>query len=377
MDKVHKISLIDPVGGHGGMDFYNYGLAFGLSKYNIDIYIYTSSETGLRNYTNVYTFYAFKDIWKSNRLFKVLKYLCGHLLSINESKKESVKIVHYHFFTYRLIDLVYLVYAKLRNLKIVVTIHDIVPFDKHSSRFTEKLLLKFIDGIVVHNSTSYDILLSTHNSLKNVIKIPHGNYFPFVKSVEKINPQKKKINLLFFGQIKKVKGLDLLILAIKEVTDLGYDVELVIAGKPWKEDLDIYRNLIISLRLQDYIKEHYYYIPNDRIYDFFCQSDLVVLPYRVIYQSGVLLLTLSHRIPVLCSDLDAFKEVVIDEETGFLFKSGSHHSLANKIIDIINNRHLLEKVKNNAYNRIAKSNNWEDIGKKTLAFYESLLNNHN
>ena len=60
----------------------------------------------------------------------------------------------------------------------------------------------------------------------------------------------------------------------------------------------------------------------------FAAADIAALPYREIYQSGALLMAMSHGVPVIVSDLEAMKETVVDGETGFLFESESVASLA-------------------------------------------------
>jgi hypothetical protein len=77
--KIKHIGIVEPVGGHGGMDYYDYGLAIGLASQNIDVTLYTSSETTPRNYDGVNTVLCFRRMWKRNILIKSYKYIAGHI----------------------------------------------------------------------------------------------------------------------------------------------------------------------------------------------------------------------------------------------------------------------------------------------------------
>ena len=367
-----SIGLIEPVGGHGGMDYYDYGLAMGLQANNVEVIFYTCDETNIRKYEKVLTLLFFKKMWSARFFVKIYKYLLGHYLAIKDLKKRNVEIVHLHFFTFRSIDLVVLWYLKINNVKRVVTIHDISSFDKKASSFIEKSCFKYIQGIIVHNQSSLNTLnYKFHLSIPTVI-IPHGNYLPFISdSIEPLKPT-EKFRLLFFGQIKKVKGLDVLLQALSLLKKKHCQIELTIAGKSWKSDLNVYKQMISDLNIEDIVKTDFRYIPDDEVSSFYHNSDLVVLPYRVIYQSGVLLLTLSYGKPVLCSDLKPFKEIITHNENGFLFKSENPEDLALKIQEIIINKDL-DGVTNNANGLIRRDYDWIKIGALTKKFYLNLI----
>lgn len=375
--KDFSIGLIEPIGGHGGMDYYDYGLAMGLAANDVKVVFYTCSETKERKYENVSTFIYFKKMWNRNFFIKVFKYLIGHYAAILDLKKRNVKIIHLHFFSFRSIDLLVLWYARLNGFKRIITIHDINSFDKQSSRIIEKKCFKYIDGIIVHNNSSLNALDSKFKlSIPKTI-IPHGNYLPFIDDLPNENTiAQNKFSLLFFGQIKKVKGLDVLLKAVSILKKNNCQVELTIAGKAWKDDLEEYKEIIRALQIEDLVITDFRYIPDDEVAAFYQKADLVVLPYRNIYQSGVLLLTLSYGRPVLCSDLNPFKEIIRHNENGFLFQTENPQDLAQKIQETISNRANLIKVKNNANLIIRDDYNWIKIGQLTKKFYDLILANN-
>ena len=89
--------------------------------------------------------------------------------------------------------------------------------------------------------------------------------------------------------------------------------------------------IIDENNLSNYCLLHTKFIPHADVEHYYCAADLVVLPYKKIYQSGVLVMTLSYGKPALVSDLPPLKEVVTDMQTAFLFESENSISLAEKL----------------------------------------------
>lgn len=369
-----KIAIIEPVGGHGGMDYYDYGLAYSLGINNVKVLYYTCDKTEIRSFPNVSTKTTFNKLWDTNFVCKVFRYLYGHIRSFRDAKKEGVKIVHLHFFTFRIIDYLVLILARLMNFVIIATIHDVNAFDEKANQAIEKKCYKLVNAIIVHNESSYNDLKKKNIQIKNITIIPHGNYKPFIE-VSSSKRKESDFSLLFFGQIKKVKGLDILLKAMKIIKEKGYNnIHLVVAGKAWKSDLDYYIDLIKDLDIQNYVRTDFRYIPDNQVAQFYINTDLVILPYTEIYQSGVILLTMSYGKPVLCSNLDAFKEIVIDGQTGFLFKNNDEVDLADKIINIYEHQETITRVINQADILMDTKYDWVEIGKNTIAFYYKSMN---
>lgn len=365
-----RVAIIEPVGGHGGMDYYDYGLSYGLGENNCQVFYYTCNKTQLRVYKNVETVITFVDVWNNSLPLKVYRYLSGFNKALNNARKQGVKIVHLHFFTFRLIDLIILKKAKSMGFKIVATVHDVNAFDKSSSSSIEQKCYNQLDGIIVHNQSSFDDLRKKDLPMKKCVIIPHGNYKPFIQEIKSRVIINSAFTLLFFGQIKKVKGLDILLDAIYRTKQKGYNIRLIIAGKAWKDDLVDYENKINILSLKEDVETHFHYIPDQEVASFYERADLVVLPYTEIYQSGVLLLTMSYGKPVLTSDLEAFKEIISDGISGFVFKNKDSEALSNKIIEIINSRDTLTSVVAQAKHIIDTDYDWIMIGRKTKEFYK-------
>lgn len=366
---MHKITILDHVGVKAGMDYYSSSLAKGMLSQNCKPTVY-SNFVGIEAEKIAYRPY-FEGHSKKNPLIKLYHLLCATVKASLEAKREKSNLVIVHLFSANIVTLLLVAVPKLFGLKTAVISHDVSSFADNDNPFMQNLIYNtFSDLIVVHNNFSYDALLQNIKiqDLEKVKVIKHGGYMDHIgqrpdrtelRKVLGLEPDGKYI--LFFGQIKKVKGLDILLEAMSKVSS---DIKLIIAGKPWKDDFAQYDLLIEKYGLTDRVIKIIRFIEDDEREKLFFAADVNVLPYRVIFQSGVLLMAMSHGLPVIASDLPANKEVIEHGENGLLFDSGNAISLVENIILFFNNSTLSTKMIKNAILTIEKNYNWDNIAKK-------------
>jgi glycosyltransferase involved in cell wall biosynthesis len=226
-----------------------------------------------------------------------------------------------------------------------------------------------IDGVIVHNRFSKESFEKSFAFKKPISIISHGNYIPFVEMLP-LPKRKKLINLLFFGQIKEVKGLDTLLKAMQLVMTVNQNYRLKIVGRPWKTSAGRYETMIRELGLSEVVSTQFNYIEHAKVLEYYEWADIVVLPYKRIYQSGVLLLSWSYGRTVIASDLDPFTEAISDLKNGFLFKSEDAESLAACILSLNFDRIINATLASNR--TITEAYDWSNIGRATIQFYQGL-----
>ena len=160
---------------------------------------------------------------------------------------------------------------------------------------------------------------------------------------------------------------------MKEVIENNSDVLLVIAGRVWENDFSIYQKIIDYNNLSDYCLIHNKFIPHEDVVHYYASADLVVLPYKRIYQSGVLMMSMSYEKAVIVSDLSPLTEVVQDMKTGFVFESENPKSLSKKINRIFSDTNKIEEVRIKGSDHIKSKYDWLEIGKKMKKSYQSIL----
>ena len=375
-----KVAIIDHLGAHGSSHhFYLFGQARGLIENGVNVSLYTNSSTTNPKIQSLGFYQFYQNIFNSsNKLISLIRYLFGSIRSHFHARLNSCNIFHYHLFGASSLVLFNMFLAKLLFGKIVVTIHDVRSFSSNAeSVFYTRLIYFLTDSILTHNRFSRKEIVRYHKSLdKKITIIPHGNYLPFIDLHEDQEESRLKLGidldkkvLLFFGMIKKVKNLDLLLLAMPEIIKRNSKVILLIAGKPWKDDFSYYQEIIDRLKIHNNCVLNIKFIAHQDVKHYYCATDIVILPYKEIYQSGVLMMSLCFGKPVVISDLDSFKEIVNDQETALFFKSGDISSLSNVINSALENHDLLEKVRKQGLELVKTKYSWIEIGRQTRDAY--------
>jgi D-inositol-3-phosphate glycosyltransferase len=183
--------------------------------------------------------------------------------------------------------------------------------------------------------------------------------------------------ILFFGRVTPYKGLEYLIAAFRKVLGTRENYRLVIAGRP--DRCEEYWNAI----LEDICKEVQMgqillkpgFIPDEETEVYFKGADVLVLPYRHIYQSGVLFLGHSFGLPVLAADVGSLKDEIVEGKTGLTFKPEDPIDLARAIEQYFTSdlyaalNSQRQEIKDYANER----HSWEVVSKKSMNVYARLL----
>jgi len=173
--------------------------------------------------------------------------------------------------------------------------------------------------------------------------------------------------LLLFGTLRRNKGIDLMLDALKHVPG----AQLTIAGEfetPALRDEILARlqDKALAVRLIDRI------IPEDEVAKLFADAALAVLPYTNFHaQSGVLHVALAHGVPVVVTDVGALGELVRKEGVGIVSPPNDAMAFAQAI------RRALEpgtyQDLRQACVRLSGSLSWKDAAQRTLRCYQDLI----
>ena len=378
-------AVIEPVGGHSGMDYYDYGLCNGLQQAHVDVTLYTCDEPGILATTPFKVKPYYVRIYGSDPAWRrALRYLKGSWQSLHHARQQKAHISHLHFFHIGPLELINVLLSKAMGLRVIVTAHDVKSFaDGLSVTLFEHWSYQLADRIIVHNQVSqHELLASLPVKPEKLAVIPHGNYLNMInaKPIPNSTAARDKFGipidakvLLFFGQIKDVKGLDLLLQAMPAIVASYPKTRLIVAGRAWKADFQKYQHIIDQHQLADYCHLFIEHVPHDMVSTYFAAADLVVLPYKRIYQSGVLLMSMSFGKPVLTSDLPGMVEIINDGNTGYLFGTENAAALTKKVLHVFNNASEAQQVAANGLALVTEVYGWSRIGQQTAQLYATTL----
>jgi len=268
---------------------------------------------------------------------------------------------------------------------IIATVHDVESLDKMRGNKSNKKYRKFskiIDRIIVHNEfTRAEVMRIITDYDPNRIHLVPTTDLDFINK-ENISrsdarkalgidlPEGSQI-VLFFGQIKDTKGLDVLIRAFSMLE--AKDTFLLIAGRCWKTDMIKYHKLIDDLNIRDRTIVFEKYIENRDVMRLYKASDIAVLPYLKVYNSSVLIRGMDYGAVNIVSDLDFFTGIIKDGQNGLIFKSGDIIDLRSVMSGILKNRSLYEKIRKNSVDFVKQNYSFEVSGAETKNVYMKAL----
>src|SRR5579863_2979118 len=239
-------------------------------------------------------------------------------------------------------------YYKVVGKKVALTAHNVNQArrdakDSLLNRMTLRIQYRLCDHIFVHTKKMKDELCQDFGVAEGrvtVIRHPINDAFPETD----LTPSEAKLRLgvgdhekaiLCFGRIRPYKGIEQLLAAFKLLSaDNQKNYRLIIAGEPMKGSEEYLHEI------QEAINRHFkpghvivrvQFIPDEEIELYFKGADVLVLPYKEIFQSGVLFLAYSFGLPVVATDVGSFREEIVEGSTGFLSKPGDPAELSRAI----------------------------------------------
>lgn len=378
-----RVAVVEPVGGHGGMNFYDLSLCQSLVRAGAQATLYTCDKTAVTGQEGFPVQLAYRNIFgRSKAWLRGLRFLRGSLHALPQARSSGHQLAHFHFFHVGPLELFNVWLARLLGLGVVITAHDVEAFKEGLSiPLFVRWAYRAAHRVIAHSEIAKrELIQELHIDPAKIEVIFHGNYLSSVQAGIThqmarahfgLKPEQRV--LLFFGQIKDVKGLDVLLkgFALARIADPS--LHLLIGGRVWKTDFSVYQELIDRHGLAPFCTLHLRYIPDGEVPYFYRCADLVVLPYLRIYQSGVVLMAMSYGTPVLVSDIEGMLEAVDDEDTGFVFKSQDPQHLAQRLVEVFATPGHAARMGQAGLRQVCLHNDWGLLGVQTLACYQRAL----
>ena len=267
------------------------------------------------------------------------------------------------------------IYRLLRHKvkKIIITAHNVAPHEQNGGKSPYLDIYNLCDAIIVHNDVCRKILIDDNQIKKDkIVVIPHGIYNTFLGEKSALE-ETKKIEFLQFGLIRKYKGVSTLIQAISMLpANYKEKVHFTIAGRQDKrlDDSD-YEKMIEEFQLENVITFIPERISDQDMVEMFSRATACTCPYVNIYGSGALLMAYTFDLPVIASDIPAFREETNDGKTGYLFKVSDPQDLCKQLMRFIDaDKNEIVEMKKNIKELTEDKYNWKISAKKTYELYK-------
>lgn len=213
------------------------------------------------------------------------------------------------------------------DIKCIVECHNVLP---HEKSLLDLPLLSYafspVEFFITHSAKDRDDLYQIVTPGKTgVAPLPEVSEFASTHTSDRSGR-----TVLFFGIVRKYKGLDVLMEAMAKVP-AQIDCNLIVAGE-FYESAERYRELARHLGIEGRVRIEDRYIPNEDVPALISKVDVLVLPYLSATQSGVARIALANNLPIIAARTGGLIEVVREGVNGLLFEPGDTDALAEKIV---------------------------------------------
>jgi glycosyltransferase involved in cell wall biosynthesis len=284
-----------------------------------------------------------------------------------------------------------MLYYKVLGKKVLLTAHNVNAAERDGkesamNRWSLKVQYGLVNHIFVHTDKMKEDLVCGYDVAGDKVSIiPFGIYDCVPNTRLTPSEAKRKLGLnesqktiLFFGRILPYKGLSYLVDAFRDLIKEDDSYRLVIAGEPKKETAEYWREIRESIereKLDDNVLQRIGFIADEEIEVYFKAADALILPYTMIFQSGVLFMAFSFGLPVIATDVGSLRDDIDEGETGYVCRPCDSADLGRAIATYF----ASDLFKNLAQKRLEimalarKRNSWDAVSDKTCHVYTKLL----
>jgi glycosyltransferase involved in cell wall biosynthesis len=230
--------------------------------------------------------------------------------------------------------------------------------------------------LIAHSKYVRDGLISEFGiEPAKIVEVPLGNMshlLAFRKSRHENSNQAGSLPVvLFFGQIRENKGLDIMIEALPLVVGKIPNVKLQVVGFP-VVNMKSYYDMARSLGIMSHIDFRLGYVEENEIPAYFESASVVALPYKTIGQSGVAVAACTFGKAIVATRCGGLVELVEEAKNGILVPVGDSASLAEAISKILLDGGLRKTYEKNSRVYAETQLSWSLIADKTIELYKEV-----
>ena len=403
-----RIALVEPA-GKGGLIHYAWQLADALAAEGASVTLITDRECELASLDRRFELRNVLRLWdpkpandgsptllrRSRRVLRAGIYYTawGKILrEVRRIRPDVVQLGDIRFAT----DLVPILL--LRKLAPVFgdICHNVEPFSggegstgtfgfSGAGRRAYDRIYRSFDAIFVHYETNVRAFAATFPaSAGRVHRIVHGNEEIFRRLAdprvtradvrERVGAQERAPFCLFFGTLSRYKGLDLLLEAFRDVASEIPDARLVLAGYPFSDfDVNGYLDAAARAGLEGRVVIVPEYIASSEVAAWIDAADVVVFPYRSIFQSGALHVAATMGTPIVATGVGANAELVRHGETGLLTEPGDAAEFGSAMVRLLRDPEFARRLGAAAARDALDRLSWRGVAGTMMKVYDGLL----
>lgn len=243
--------------------------------------------------------------------------------------------------------------------RVLALCHNVVQHDpRPGETLINKLFLSRVDGVIVHSERQAALARQFTAVPVRVAAMPP--HLPAATLTAQARHRGLHRNLLFFGLVRRYKGVDVLLEALAQLPDIN----LTIAGETWGEIQAELDSQIDRLGLRARVNFKPGYVPAEQLPEVFAKADALVLPYRGGSATQNVEMGFAHGVPVIATSAALHPGQIKDDVDGLVCDPDNTDSLARAI------RHFYEP---GVATRLRKHVPKQSAGEAWDAYLETVL----
>ena len=343
------IIIVDHVGKNAGNNYYSDGMASSLREAGYECVVFS-------NYISQFSKKVFFGSGLTGFLLGAM-FLVFHLTLWLRRRPTII----FHCFNGNLKVFLLARLLSFFSKKLICIAHDPKSIISSNDSYKENIF-RLSKSICVHNDYSKAVLLNLFPKITDtsVFVISHGVDLSRFNKIDKnlarssLGISNEKFVLLFFGQVKSSKNLELVLKSLNQITHLN--PLILVYGKFVEDDVSHYLSLIPDA-YRKFVKIVPGFVSDDLMVNLFSASDASLLPYKQIFQSGVLLTSFAFRLPIICSNIPGFTHMVTHSYNGFLFESDDSVAFSEACIEAYNSD--MDLISDNCFRELEERFSWD------------------
>lgn len=269
--------------------------------------------------------------------------------------------------------------SRMFRAKHIWHVHEIIVHPKLVSNLYPKILNRYAHVVVCNSQATLQNLLERNQRLKPKLRLVYNGLDPAAYTVSTRNAQSfgfenEDLVIGLVGRISRLKGQQLLLKVFADNFSAWPHVKLLFSGSPvtgQEHYLHALEDKIVQYGLQNQVK----IIPFQRsLAAVWALTDISVSPSTEAESFGLAALEAMYaKIPVVATNLGAFKEVVVDDETGILFENGNENALADALKRLLSDASLRRTMGQRGYQRAQSVFTMDAYVKGFTDIYEAMV----
>lgn len=291
-------------------------------------------------------------------------------------KNEEADLVVVRYWTPLLAPALGFITAQInKTVKCIALCDNIIP---HEKKFYDKALTTYFTkqfhGFITFSDQVKSELAEFNN--KQTLVHPHpinlnlGEEIDKKEAKEKIKLSSKTHYLLFFGLVRKYKGLDLMLEAMAHLKRFAEEknIKLLVVGE-FYDDPEIYLKMIRELKIEHLVEIRNEFVPTEEVKYYFSAADLITQTYHTASQSGITQMAINFNKATLVTNVGGLSEIIEHNKSGYVVEKDSS-AIATAIEDFYLNEK--EKVFSEQAKTKKSSYSWESFCKELIDFAQNI-----